>query len=365
MKNVVIVGATGAVGVEMVNCLKALNFPVGKLRLVASEKSLGRVIKTPFGDVACEVISEKVFEESDIALFSAGGDISKEWRERVVKAGCVMVDNSSAFRYEKDVPLVIPAVNASAAKANSGVIANPNCTTAIAAMALWPLHKKFGLRKVIVSTYQATSGAGAKGMKELVDQTRAVFEGNDLGSKGIEELLDRENVIVKAGDPVGDPRRHDALASAAPKFFAHQIAFNIIPHIDKFQENGYTKEEMKVAWETRKIFGDESIACSCTAVRIPTLRAHSESIVIETREPVSVEAAREVLSAAPGVDLVDDVSKNRYPMPINAAGKFNVEVGRVRQSLIFGDHGLELFVSGDQLLRGAALNAVEIAMLFA
>jgi aspartate-semialdehyde dehydrogenase len=352
MKNVVIVGATGAVGVEMINCLKSLNFPVGKLRLVASEKSLGRVIKTPFGDVACEVISDKVFEESDIALFSAGSDISKEWRDRVVKAGCLMVDNSSAFRYEKDVPLVIPGVNSEAAKVNPGVISNPNCTTAIAAMALWPIYKKFGLKKVIVSTYQATSGAGAKGMKELVDQTRAVFEGNDLGKKGIEELLDREHVIVKAD------------SEAAPKFFVHQIAFNIIPHIDKFQDNGYTKEEMKVAWETRKIFGDEGIACSCTAVRIPTLRAHSESIVIETRDPVTVEGAREVLSGAPGVDLVDDVSKNLYPMPINAAGKFNVEVGRIRQSLIFGDHGLELFVSGDQLLRGAALNAVEIAMLF-
>ncbi len=349
----VIVGATGAVGMEMINCLKALNFPVGKLRLVASERSLGKIVKTPFGEVACEVISEKVFEESDIALFSAGSDISKEWRERVVKAGCLMIDNSSAFRYEADVPLVIPAVNAAAARENPGVIANPNCTTAIAAMALWPLHKAFGLKKVIVSTYQATSGAGAKGMKELVDQTRAVFEGNDLGGKGIEELLDREHVIVKAD------------SEASPKFFVHQIAFNIIPHIDKFQENGYTKEEMKVAWEMRKIFGDEAIACSCTAVRIPTLRAHSESIVIETRDPVTVEEAREILQSAPGVDLVDDVSKNRYPMPINAAGKFNVEVGRVRQSLIFGDHGLELFVSGDQLLRGAALNAVEIAMLFA
>lgn len=352
MKNVVIVGATGAVGVEMINCLKALNFPVGKLRLVASEKSVGRVVKTPFGDIACEVISDKVFEESDIALFSAGSDISKEWRERVVKAGCLMVDNSSAFRYEKDVPLVIPGVNSEAAKVNPGVIANPNCTTAIAAMALWPIYKKFGLKKVIISTYQATSGAGAKGMKELVDQTRAVFEGNDLGKKGIEELLDPAHVKVPAG------------SEAAPKFFVHQIAFNIIPHIDKFQENGYTKEEMKVAWETRKIFGDESIACSCTAVRIPTLRAHSESIVIETEKPATVEGAREVLSNAHGVDLVDDVSKNIYPMPINAAGKFNVEVGRIRQSLIFGDHGLELFVSGDQLLRGAALNAVEIAMLF-
>lgn len=352
MKNVVIVGSTGAVGVEMINCLKALDFPVGRLRLVASERSAGKITKTPFGDVTIEVISDKVFEESDIALFSAGGDISKEWRERVVKAGCLMIDNSSAFRYDADVPLVIPAINAEAAKKNNGVIANPNCTTAIAAMALYPLYREFGLKKIIISTYQATSGAGAKGMKELVDQTRFLFEKNDLGKKGIEDLLDRNNVIV---DPESEAR---------PQFLAHQIAFNIIPHIDKFQENGYTKEEMKVAWETRKIFGDEKIACSCTAVRIPTLRAHSESIVIETVKPVTAEAAKKLLATAPGVDLVDDVTKNLYPMPINAAGKFNIEVGRIRQSLIFGEYGLEFFVSGDQLLRGAALNAVEIAKLF-
>lgn len=339
-KNIVIVGATGAVGIEMVNCLEALKFPVGKLRLVASERSLGKVIKTPFGEVPIETISEKVFEESDIALFSAGGDISKEWKNRVVGAGCLMIDNSSAFRYENDVPLVIPAINKEAAKGHKGVISNPNCTTAIAAMALWPLHKAFGLKKVIVSTYQATSGAGAKGMQELIDQTR--------------EVLD------KSGGDLDGARQ----CQVTPHFFAHQIAFNLIPHIDKFQENGYTKEEMKVAWETRKIFGTEDVMVSCTAVRIPTLRAHSEAIVIETERVASVVAAREVLQGAPGIDLVDDVANNRYPMPVNASGKFNVEVGRIRQSLIFGEHGLEFFVCGDQLLRGAALNAVEIAMLF-
>lgn len=340
MKNIVIVGATGAVGIEMINCLKALNFPVGKLRLAASERSAGKKVATPFGEVVIETISEKIFEESDIALFSAGGDISKEWKDRVVKAGCLMIDNSSAFRYEKDVPLVIPAINAAAARGHNGVIANPNCTTAIAAMALWPLHREFGLRKVIVSTYQATSGAGAKGMQELIDQTREILE--------------------KSGGDLDGVRK----CKVVPHFFAHQIAFNLIPHIDKFQENGYTKEEMKVAWETRKIFGAEEIMVSCTAVRIPTLRAHSEAIVVETERPVSVEAAREVLRAAAGVDLVDDVVNNRYPMPVNASGKFDVEVGRLRQSLIFGEHGLEFFVCGDQLLRGAALNAVEIAMLF-
>lgn len=339
-KNIVIVGATGAVGVEMIRCLEVLKFPVGKLRLVASEKSAGKKVQTAFGEIVIEVISEGVFAESDIALFSAGSDISKEWRERVVGAGCLLIDNSSAFRYEAETPLVIPGINSAAALSHKGVIANPNCTTAIAAMALWPLHRRFGLKKVIVSTYQATSGAGAKGMQELIDQTGQVLE--------------------QCG---GDPMKL-AACKVEPKFFAHQIAFNLIPHIDSFQENGYTKEEMKVAWETRKIFGDDSIAVSCTAVRIPTLRAHSESIVIETREPVSVAEAREILSVAPGVELVDDVAAKRYPMPLNASSKFAVEVGRIRQSLIFGEHGLEFFVSGDQLLRGAALNAVEIAMLF-
>jgi aspartate-semialdehyde dehydrogenase len=330
MKNIVIVGATGAVGKEMLTCLESLKFPLGKLRLVASERSAGKKVKTPWGEITIEVISEDVFKESDIALFSAGSGISKEWRERVVAANCLMIDNSSAFRYEEDVPLVVPAINEEAARKHKGVIANPNCTTAIAVMALWPLHQKFGLERVIVSTYQATSGAGAKGMQELLDQSKAVLAGEKV----------------------------------EPKEFSHQIAFNLIPHIDVLQENGYTKEEMKVSWETGKIFGEPDLAISCTAVRIPTLRAHSESIVIETSKPISEEAAKEVLAAAPGVELVDDVEALEYPMPINASGKFDVEVGRIRQNLVFGQMGLEFFICGDQLLRGAALNAVEIAKLF-
>lgn len=330
MKNIVIVGATGAVGKELIRCLDELKFPIRKLWLVASERSAGRKVETPWGEIELEVISEEVFEDSDIAIFSAGSDISKEWRERVVNADCLLIDNSSAFRYEEDVPLVVPEINAEAARAHKGVIANPNCTTAIAAVALWPLHQEFGLKKVIVSTYQATSGAGAEGMQELIDQTPAALAGEEV----------------------------------APKVFAHQIALNIIPHIDAFQENGYTKEEMKVAWETRKIFGVEDLAVSCTAVRIPTLRAHSEAIVVETEREVSVERARELLAAAPGVEVVDEPGANRYPMPLNASGKFDVEVGRLRRNLVFGEHGLEFFVSGDQLLKGAALNAVQIAQIF-
>ncbi|MFA5820796.1 MAG: aspartate-semialdehyde dehydrogenase [Candidatus Gracilibacteria bacterium] len=329
-KVVAIAGATGAVGEEMIRCLGELKFPVKELRLLASERSAGKIVKTPFGEISVQAISEEAFKGCDIALFSAGGDVSKEWRERVVKAGCLMIDNSSAFRYEDDVPLVIPEINADAAMKHHGVISNPNCTTAIAAMALWPLYKEFGLKKIIVSTYQATSGAGAQAMQELLDQTREVLEG-------------RPAKAVK---------------------FAHPIPFNLIPHIDKFQENGYTKEEMKVAWETWKIFGDKDIKISCTAVRIPTLRAHSESIVIETEKPVNAEKAREVLSKMSGLKVVDDPSKNLYPMPLNVSGKFDVEVGRIRQNLVFGEHGLEFFVCGDQLLRGAALNAVEIAKLF-
>lgn len=329
-KNIVIVGATGAVGKEMLTCLEKLDFPVGTLRLVASERSAGKVINTKFGDVTIEEVSEDVFKESDIALLAVGSDFSKEWRERIVAADCLIIDNSSAFRYDDDVPLVVPEINAEAARAHNGVISNPNCTTAIAAVALWPLHKEFGLKKVIVSTYQATSGAGAAGMQELISQTEDVMAGKE----------------------------------AKAEAFAHQIVFNIIPHIDAFQENGYTKEEMKVAWETNKIFGDDSIKVSCTAVRIPTLRAHSESIVIETEKPVSPEVAREVLSNAAGVKVVDNVGANEYPMPMNATEQFHIEVGRIRQNLVFGEHGLEFFLSGDQLLKGAALNAVQIAQLF-
>lgn len=329
-KNIVIVGATGAVGQEMISCLEELEFPVGKLRLVASERSAGKIEKTPFGDIKIETISEEAFQESDFALFSAGSDISREWRERVVQANCVMIDNSSAFRYEEDVPLVVPEINPEEIQNHKGVIANPNCTTAIAAVVLWPIHKEFGLKKVIVSTYQATSGAGAQGMEELKNQTR--------------DFLDNKKFV--------------------PEYFAHQIAFNLIPHIDSFQENGYTKEEMKVAWEMRKIFGEEELAVSCTAVRIPTLRAHSESIVLECEKEIDLVRVREILSSAPGVKLVDNTEKNEYPMPMNVSGEFEVEVGRIRKNLVFGDKGLELFVCGDQLLKGAALNAVQILYHF-
>jgi aspartate-semialdehyde dehydrogenase len=240
-----------------------------------------------------------------------------------------IIDNSSAFRMNEDTPLMIPEINGSKEALGAPLVSNPNCTTAIGAMALWPLHQKYGLKKVLMSTYQSASGAGQEGMDELVAGHEA---------------------YVKTGNV------------SKPEFFAHQLPFNIIPHIDAFQPNGYTKEEMKVTWETKKIFGlSDDVKVSCTACRVPTLRAHSESITIETEKPVKPEEARELLKGSHGVEVVDDVANLKYPMPLNATGQEDVQVGRIRQSLAFGDHGLEFFVSGDQLLRGAALNAVIIA----
>lgn len=269
--------------------------------------------------------------ECDCVFLAVSGDFALEHARAMSEGedGAVVIDNSSAFRLHPDVPLVVPEINAETTK-QSKLIANPNCTTAIGLMALWPLHKLFKLKRVLMSTYQAASGAGQPGMDELASGTKAVLTGE---------------------------------ADVAPnEIFAYPLPFNVIPHIDKFQENGYTKEEMKVTWETRKICGlPEDFPVSCTAVRIPVPRAHSESIVIETELPVDVDAARRALSEAPGVNLVDDPDNLKYPMPMTATEKYDVEVGRLRKSLVFGDYGLEFFVSGDQLLRGAALNAVLVA----
>ncbi|MDD3303052.1 MAG: aspartate-semialdehyde dehydrogenase [Candidatus Gracilibacteria bacterium] len=325
MYNIGIVGATGAVGIEMINCLYELKIPIKELKLGASINSAGKILKTQFGEIAIKEVNEDFFEGLDYALFSAGGDNSKLYAPIANKKGVIVIDNSSAFRYDENIPLIVPQINPEAIK-DAMIIANPNCTTAIAGVAIYPIYKKYGLKKMIVSTYQATSGAGAKGMDELIENTK--------------KYLNNEERKVNV--------------------FTNDIAFNLIPHIDKFQDNGYTKEEMKVTWETHKIFGDNNIKISCTAVRIPTLRAHSESIVLETEKEVDIEDIKKIINEAPGVELVDDIKNNKYPMPKNATGKYDVEVGRIRKNLVFGDYGVELFVSGDQLLRGAALNAVEI-----
>ena len=281
-------------------------------------------------------------QECDVVFLAVSGEFALEYARKIGSNGkTIVIDNSSALRYDADVPLVIPEVNGlSVLGPKTTLVANPNCTTAVALMALAPLHRRFGLKRVIVSSYQATSGAGVNGMYELVDQTKKVLDDVNFTSNV-------QNGIVTT--------------KLEAKAFAYPIAFNLVPQIDKFQDNGYTKEEMKVTWETRKIMDLPNLPVSFTAVRIPTLRAHSEAITIETENECPAKEAQEVLRAAVGVKLIDDPSKALYPMPITASGSDDVEVGRVRQSLIFGSHGLDLFVSGDQLLRGAALNAVLIA----
>jgi aspartate-semialdehyde dehydrogenase len=320
-----VIGATGAVGVELINVMFDRKFPVGELTLFASERSAGKTVETKFGTKTVALFSVEEAKQCDIVFLAVSGDFAKEYAPKIAE-GALVIDNSSAFRLNDDVPLIVPEINGDLAK-KAKLIANPNCTTAIAAVALWPLHKAFGLKKVFVSTYQAASGAGQPGMNEL-------REGLASGLKGEE---------IKA------------------EVFSYPLAFNVIPHIDTFQDNGYTREEMKVTWETRKIFGAPDLPVSCTAVRIPTERTHSESIVVETEKAVTPKEAREVLAKAAGVTLVDDPANLKYPMPMTATKQYNVEVGRIRTNLIFGDHGLELFVAGDQLLKGAALNAVQIA----
>jgi len=322
-----VIGATGAVGKELVEVLHKRRFPVTTLKLFASARSAGTRVATPFGETTIEEYSDAEAAKLDLALLAVSGDFAKAHARKLAAAGVAVVDNSSALRLEADVPLVVPEVNAGAI-GTTRLIANPNCTTAILVVALAPLHAAFGLKRVIVSTYQAASGAGAEGMAELEAETR--------------------RVLLEGGQ-------------AGHSVFAHPLPFNVIPHIDTFQPNGYTREEMKVAWETRKIMGLPDLLISCTAVRIPTFRVHAEAVTIETERPVTPEAARAALAAAPGVKLVDDPAAKLYPMPLTATGQDDVEVGRIRANPVFGDKGLDLFVCGDQLLKGAALNAVQIA----
>jgi aspartate-semialdehyde dehydrogenase len=323
--NIAIVGCTWAVWVEMIKCLEELQIPINELRLWASSRSAGKKVQTFMWEIEIKEVNEDFFKNIDYALFSAWWENSKKFVPIAVKKWVVCIDNSSYFRYEDDVPLVVPQINWNKIW-DAKIIANPNCTTAIATIVLNPIYKKYGIKKIIMSTYQATSWWWAKAMAELSENTQKYFSW--------------EKPVIEN--------------------FVDNIAFNVIPHIDKFQENWYTKEEMKVTWETHKIFWDDSIAISCTAVRIPTFRAHSESIVLETEKDVDIEDIKKILSEAPWVDLVDDIENNKYPMPLYASGKNNVEVGRVRKNLVFWNKWIELFISWDQLLRGAALNAVEI-----
>lgn len=325
---VAVVGATGAVGVEMIKVLERRNFPVGKLVLLASARSAGKTLPFHGKPVTVEELTEDSFAGVDIALFSAGSGISRKFAPLAVKAGAVVVDNSSEFRMDPDVPLVVPEINGADVKLHKGILANPNCTTAITLMALNPLHQAFGVKRVIASSYQAVSGTGAKALAELQAQ--------------VED--------ISAGRP------------AKVEVYPHQIAFNVLPHIDSFLETGYTKEEMKMQNEARRILHLPAFKASVTCVRVPVYRAHSISVNAEFERPVSVEQAREVLSHAPGLQLVDDPANNSYPLPLYVAEKDDCEVGRIRIDCAF-ENGLAFWVAGDQLLKGAALNAVQIAEL--
>ena len=326
--HVAIVGATGAVGIEMLKTLEKRGFPVGKLTLLASARSAGKTLPFNGEEIAVRELTATSFEGVDVALFSAGGAISKEFAPFAVQAGAVVIDNSSAFRMDPAVPLVVPEINGADIKKNRGIIANPNCTTAITLMALWPLHKEFRVKRIVASSYQAVSGTGAKAIEELRSQVAAHV----------------------AGEPV--------VASVYP----HQIAFNVLPHVDSFLETGYTKEEMKMQNEGRRIMHHPTFKASVTCVRVPVYRAHSVSVNAEFEKPVSLNEAREVLGSAAGLDVVDDPSKNQYPQPLNAAGRDNCQVGRLRYDCAL-ENGLAFWVAGDQLLKGAALNAVQIAEL--
>jgi len=325
---VAIVGATGAVGVEMIKVLERRNFPVAKLKLLASARSVGKTLTFKGETVTVEELREDSFAGVDIALFSAGASISRKYAPIAVQAGAVVVDNSSAFRMDENVPLVVPEINGDDVKLHKGIIANPNCTTAITLMALYPLHRAFGVKRVIASSYQAVSGTGAQAIEELRTQVEA----------------------IAAGQPV------------EKKVYPHQIAFNVLPHVDSFLETGYTKEEMKMQNEARRIMHLPEFKASVTCVRVPVYRAHSVSVNAEFDRPVTVEEARDVLAKAHGLQLVDDPQNNAYPLPLYVAEQDDCQVGRIRIDCAL-DNGLAFWVAGDQLLKGAALNAVQIAEL--
>ena len=327
-KHVAIVGATGAVGIEMMRVLERRNYPTASLRLLASPRSAGKSLEFRGEKIMVEPLGEKSFEGVDIALFSAGGGISRDFAPVAVTSGAIVIDNSSAFRMDPKVPLVVPEINASDVATHSGILANPNCTTAISLMALYPLHQAFGLKRVIASSYQAVSGTGARAIEELRDQVEA----------------------IAAGRPV------------TKEVYPHQIAFNVLPHVDSFLEDGYTREEMKMQNEGRRIMHLPTFTASVTCVRVPVYRAHSVAVTAEFENPVSLAKAREVLDAAPGIIRQDDPSTATYPMPIECSGEDDCRVGRLRLDCSI-PNALSFWICGDQLLKGAALNAVQIAEL--
>ena len=324
--NVAVVGATGVVGGEIIKILEERNFPVGKLKLLASERSAGQTLSFKNSFVEVEVLKEGQFEGIDIALFSAGGSISEKFAPVAVKEGAVVIDNTSFFRMDPEVPLVVPEVNANAIKHHKGIIANPNCSTAQMVLILKALHDVATVKRVVISTYQSVSGAGKEAMQELEEQSRSNLNGTDIENKQ----------------------------------FVKPIAFNVIPQIDAFLENGYTKEEMKMINETQKILEDTSVKVTATTVRVPVFIGHSESLNIETQRKVTVQEAREVLSKMPGVEVMDDPKNLVYPTPKELSGRDESFVGRIREDLSC-ENALDLWNVSDNLRKGAALNAVQIA----
>lgn len=325
--NVAVVGATGAVGLEMIRMLEERNFPVKSLRLLASERSKGRMIEFKGKPVHVELLDNQSVSGLDIAIFSAGAGVSREFAPLFAEKGAFVIDNSSAWRMDPAVPLVVPEVNPQDLSKDRKIIANPNCSTIQMVVALKPLHDEANIVSIRVATYQSVSGAGQKGIEDLQRQARA----------------------WAAGEPIPSSKKID-----------HQILFNLVPQIDVFSDDGYTKEELKMVNETRKIMGLPNVKVSATCVRVPVFRSHSESIWIETSKPLSPDRARTLLKSAPGVTLIDEPQNKKYPMPIVAEGKSSTYVGRIRKDLA-SDNGLVLWVVSDNLLKGAALNAVEIA----
>ncbi len=326
--NVAIVGATGAVGRRMITTLEERNFPVDRLVLLASPRSAGQALPFKGQSIPVEILDETSFEGLDFALFSAGAAVSRKYAPFGVQGGCIVIDNSSAFRMEKDIPLVVPEVNPDAIPDQPGIIANPNCSTIQMVVVLHPIHARYRIKRVVVSTYQSVSGSGQKAIAELTTQTMGVLDSKDVEAQ----------------------------------VYPHQIAFNCLPHIDVFLENGYTREEMKMVNETRKILADDSIQVSPTTVRVPVFYSHSESVNVETEEPISAEEVKKLLGNSPGIQVVDCPEQNEYPLAIDAEGKDEVLVGRIRDD-ISRDKAINFWVVSDNLRKGAALNAVQIAEL--
>ncbi len=325
---IAVVGSSGLVGREILSVLGARKFPVTELALFASDRSAGNQQDTPLGTLEIQEFKPQSVKDFDVVFLAVGGDFAKAHARNLATQNKLVIDNSSAFRLDSDVPLIIPEINPETAE-GAHLIANPNCTTAVLSVVLWPLYRAYGLDKLIISTYQAVSGGGLAAMKELEQQSRDAAAGKPLQTNA----------------------------------FAKPILHNLIPRIDNMQDNGYSREEMKVTYELRKIFGNDSLAISCTAVRVPTLRAHAESVTFVANKDIDLVEAKKILSKAAGVVVVDDPENYELPMPLTASGKDEVEVGRLRHNLIFGSKSLDFFICGDQLLKGAALNAVQIAEL--